>query len=333
MIQNSPHPDNSNPYISIIIPLYNAERTLEKCLNAVFDSRFQNFEVLVVDDASTDSSIKIAESFPCKVLKLAHNQGPSVARNHGARNAKGDVLLFIDSDIVIQRDTLNLFADSLKSYCGVFGIYTQKPGTDGLLSLYQNFYAHKSIKETRELTSMLYSYCVAIKKDAFLEIGGFDESWRRPTFEDVQLGLRLTESGHRIYLNKTIKVVHHVNFNTKRFIKNYFYKSLYLSKLMLGKKRLTLNNEGWTNRKNVVSLIAGLSIVPLFILSFFSQWFILPFLLSLLIFVVMNLDFYRFVARQKPRALLNAFFLNVVVQVIAAFGMIIGLADFLRKKV
>lgn len=322
----------TNPYISIIIPLYNAERTLEKCLKAVFDSGFQDFELLVVDDASTDSSIKIAESFPCKVLKLPYNQGPSVARNHGARNAKGDVLLFIDSDIVIQRDTLNLFVDSLKSYCAVFGIYTQKPGTDGLLSLYQNFYAHKSIKETNEVTSMLYSYCVAIKKDAFLEIGGFDESWRRPTFEDVQLGLRLTENGHQIYLNKNIKVVHHPNFNIKRFIKNYFYKSLDLTKLMLSKKKLTLNDEGWTNRKNVVSLIAGLSIAPFLISSFFSRWFILLFLLAFLIFLVMNLDFYRFITRQKPRALLNAFFLNVAVQVISAFGMIIGLADILRKK-
>lgn len=322
----------TNPYISIIIPLYNAERTLEKCLKAVFDSGFQDFELLVVDDASTDSSIKIAESFPCKVLKLPYNQGPSVARNHGARNAKGDVLLFIDSDIVIQRDTLNLFVDSLKSYCAVFGIYTQKPGTDGLLSLYQNFYAHKSIKETNEVTSMLYSYCVAIKKDAFLEIGGFDESWRRPTFEDVQLGLRLTENGHQIYLNKNIKVVHHPNFNIKRFIKNYFYKSLDLTKLMLSKKKLTLNDEGWTNRKNVVSLIAGLSIAPFLISSFFSRWFILLFLLAFLIFLVMNLDFYRFITRQKPRALLNAFFLNVAVQVISAFGMIIGLADILRRK-
>lgn len=332
MIQNFPHADNRNPYISIIIPLYNAERTLEKCLKAVFDSTFQDLEVLVVDDGSTDSSIGIAQSFPCRVLKLPNNQGPSVARNCGARNAKGDVLLFIDSDIVIQRDTINLFVDSLKSYCAVFGIYTQKPGTDGLLSLYQNFYAHKSIKETRELTSMLYSYCVAIKKDAFLQMGGFDESWRRPTFEDVQLGLRLTENGYQIYLNKNIKVVHHPNFTIKRFIRNYFYKSLDLSKLMLSKKRLTLNDEGWTNRKNLISLIAGLSIPPFLISSFFSQWFMLPFLLALSIFLGMNMGFYRFIARQKPLAVLNALFLNLAVQIISAFGIIIGLEEFLRKK-
>ena len=332
MIENSPHPDTSSPYISIIIPLYNAEKTLEKCLTAVFNSTFQNFEVLVVDDASTDSSIKIAESFPCKIFKLPYNQGPSVARNFGAKNAKGRVLLFIDSDIVIQRDTLSLFVDSLKSYSAVFGIYTQKPGTDGLLTLYQNFYAHKSIRDTKEHTCMFYSYCAAIKKHIFLKVGGFDETWRRPTVEDVQLGLRLCEKGYRIYLNKNIQVVHHANFNIKRFIKNYFYKSLDLSKLMLSRKRLSLDNEGWTNRKNLISLIAGLSIPLFFISSFFSGWFMLPFLLALPIFLGMNMGFYRFIARQKPLAVLNALFLNLAVQVIAAFGMIIALADFLRKK-
>jgi len=325
-------PHNRRPYISIIIPLYNAEETLEKCLNAVFESTFQDFEVLVVDDGSEDNSIRIAESFPCKILRLAHNQGPAVARNWGAKNAKGDFVLFIDSDIVIKVETLGLFVESLKNHAAVFGIYTQKPGTGNLLSLYQNFFAHKSIKETKELTSMLYSYCAAVKREVFLEMGGFDESWRRPTFEDVQLGLRLAENGHRIYLNKNIKVVHHPKFTVKRFIKNYFYKSLDLSKLMLSKRRLTLNNEGWTNSKNMVSLIAGLSIPALIIGSVFSRWFIAPVLLALVIFLAMNLDFYKFIARQKPLALVNALCLNLAVQMISAFGIMTGLANFLRKK-
>jgi glycosyltransferase involved in cell wall biosynthesis len=332
MTQNFPNPDNSNPYISIIIPLYNSEKTIEKCLTAVFNSTFQNLEVLVVDDDSKDNSVTIAESFPCRVLKLSYNQGPSVARNWGARNAKGDVLLFIDSDIVIQRDTLSLFVDSLKSYSAVFGIYTKKPGTDGLLSLYQNFYAHKSIRETKELTSMLYSYCVGIKRDVFNEAGGFDERWLRATFEDVELGLRVTENGHQIYLNKKIEVVHHPKFTIKRFIKNYFYKSLDLSKFMLSKKRLTLNNEGWTSRKNMISFLAGLSVSPFSILSFFSAWAILPFVISMVIFLTLNSDFYKFILKEKPLGLPNAIVLNLMVQIISALGIITGIANHLLKS-
>ena len=333
MLKSSSNPDNKGPYISIIIPLYNAEKTLEKCLTAIFNSRYQNFEVLVVDDGSKDASIKIAESFSCKILKLTHNQGPSVARNWGAKNAKGDVLLFIDSDIVIKRDTLDLFVDSLKSYPAVFGIYTQKPGTDELLTLYQNFYAHKSMKQTRDLTSVLYSYCVAIEKKVFDEVGGFDQSWVRATFEDVEFGLRVTENGHQIYLNKNIEVVHHANFDLKRFAKNYFFKSLDLSKFMFGRKKLTLNNEGWTNRNNLVSFLAGVSIIPFSISCFFSGWFVLPFLISMALFLTINLDFYRFILKEKPRGLLYAFLLNLMVQTISGIGIFLGLASHAKKKV
>jgi glycosyltransferase involved in cell wall biosynthesis len=332
MIQCSPNPDNKSPYISIIIPLHNAQKTLHKCLNAVFHSRFQDFEVLVVDDDSEDNSIKIAESFPCKILKLEYNQGPSFARNWGAKNAKGEVLLFIDSDIVIQKDTLDLFVNSLRTYPAVFGIYTQRPGSDKLLSLYQNFYAHKSIKQTKALTSMLYSYCAAIKRDVFNEIGGFDQTWTRATFEDVEFGMRLTENGHQIYLNKDIEVVHHASFNAKRFIKNYFYKSLDLSRFMFGKKRFTLNNEGWTNRKNLISFLAGVLIIPLFVSSFLSYCFVAPLLISCAVFLAINFDFYRFILKEKPNGLLNAFFLNLMVQIVSGLGIITGLAGYLKEK-
>ncbi len=333
MLQSHLNLENINPYISIIIPLYNSEKTLEKCLHAIFNSKYQNFEVLVVDDGSKDNSLKIAESFPCNILKLKHNQGASVARNWGAKNAKGDILLFIDSDIVIKSDTLNQFADSLKSYPAVFGIYSQKPGVDGLLSLYQNFYAHKSIKETKELTSMFYSYCAAIKKEIFDKVGGFDESWVRATFEDVEFGMRVTANGHQIYLNKDIEVVHYNYYTIKRFIKNYYYKSLDLSKFMFNKKKLTLNNEGWTNYKNLISFLAGLLTILLSIASFLSHKVVFPLLISLLIFLAMNLDFYKFMLKEKPVGLLPAILLNFIVQIISALGIIAGQATYFKEKI
>lgn len=332
MLQSSSHKDNSSLYISIIIPTYNAERTLGKCLHAIFSSTYQNFEVLVVNDASQDNSLKIANSFPCKILQLEQNQGASVARNWGAKNAQGDTLLFIDSDIIIKRDTLNLFVDSLKKYPAVFGIYTQKPGAHGLLSLYQNFYAHKSIKETREVTSMFYSYCAAIKRELFDKAGGFDESWVRATFEDVELGMRVVELGHQIYLNKNIEVVHHNNYTIRRFIKNYFYKSLDLSKFMFGKKKLTLNNEGWTNYRNLISFLAGLLTILFTVLSFLSHGFIVPLLFLVTLFLAFNLDFYKFILKENPAGLLPAILLNFMVQIISAIGVIAGLASYFRGK-
>jgi glycosyltransferase involved in cell wall biosynthesis len=319
-------------YISIIIPTYNAEKTLENCLQAIFNSSYQKFEVLLVDDGSQDNSVKIARSFSCKVLHCTHNRGASAARNWGAKNAEGDALLFIDADIVIKKDTLNLFVSSLKKHPVVFGIYTQQPGVDGLLSLYQNYYAHKSIQETEELTSMFYSYCAAIKRTLFNELGGFDEGWIRATFEDVEFGMRLTEHGHQIFLNKNIEVVHHNNYTLKRFVKNYFYKSLDLAKLMLSKKKLTLNNEGWTTYRNQISFLAGLSTIFLALLSLVSSWFIVPLLITLVIFLSSNLNFYKFILQEKPAGLCAAIILNFMVQIVAALGIIAGQLSFLKEK-
>ena len=243
------------------------------------------------------------------------------------------MLLFIDADIVIKPDTLDLFVDSLKKYSAVFGIYSQKPGINGLLSLYQNFYAHKSIRDTQDITSMFYSYCAAIRKEVFDSVGGFDESWVRATFEDVDFGMRITEKGHQINLNKSIEVVHCNHYTLKRFIRNYYYKSLDLSKFMFNKKRLTLNNEGWTNHKNLISFIAGLLTIPFFMLSFILNWFFIPFLIVLVLFLAMNLDFYRFILKEKPAGLVSAILLNFLVQIASFLGMMAGLLTFCKEKV
>ena len=335
MVDNKGTVDEQNPsipYLSIIIPVYNAQKTLKKCLRAIFSSDYQDFEVIVIDDGSRDNSLEIASLFNCQIIKSEHNQGASATRNKGTKMAKGEVLLFIDADIVIKRDTLNLFVESLKDYAAVFGIYSQKPGINNLLSLYQNFYAHKSMMATKEITSMFYSYCAAIKKGLFEQVGGFNETWKRATFEDVEFGLRVAEKGHQIYLHKRIEVVHHVSYNLKRFFKNYYYKSLDLSKFMFSKKRLSLSNEGWTNYKNQLSLLAGLSIIPLLILTFMHPWFILPLLAPVGVFMFLNADFYKFILGEKPIFIPAAIFLNLMVHLVAAAGITVGLISYLKEK-
>jgi glycosyltransferase involved in cell wall biosynthesis len=320
-------------YLSIIIPLYNGEKTLNECLTAIFSSHYRHFEVIIVDDGSQDNSLRIAGTFPCTILQRDHNQGAAAARNWGARNATGDVLVFIDADIVIGQDTLDLFVDSLKQYPAVFGIYTHIPGTKDLLSLYQNFYAHKSMRDTKEITAMFYSYCAAISRELFNAVGGFDESWVRATFEDVEFGMRVGQWGYQIHCNKNIKVVHHNHYTLRKFIRNYYFKSLDLAKFMFSKKKLTLNNEGWTNYKNLVSFLTGLSTIPLVMLSLVSDWFLIPLLMFLAIFLAMNLDFYTFILREKPGGLLGAIILNFFVQVISFLGMSVGLASYWKARV
>ncbi len=96
--------------VSVIIPVYNREKTLEECLNSVLAQSYKDLEVVLIDDGSTDASLKICESFAIrdsrvKVLKAVHG-GVSAARNVGIDNSVGELIFFVDSDDVIHPNTV-----------------------------------------------------------------------------------------------------------------------------------------------------------------------------------------------------------------------------------
>lgn len=97
-------------FFSIIIPVYNAGRTLDRCVSSLLAQRFDDFEVLLIDDGSKDKSYAICERYADRDarFKLIHqeNQGPSAARNEGLRRAKGEYLCFVDSDDFVVSDYL-----------------------------------------------------------------------------------------------------------------------------------------------------------------------------------------------------------------------------------
>ena len=97
--------------LSIIIPSYNSIKTIDRCLSSVFKSKFKNYEVIVVSDNSNDRSNDIIKKYPCRLINLKKNVGAAAARNAGAKIAKSDILIFLDSDVIIKiyRITLYLF--------------------------------------------------------------------------------------------------------------------------------------------------------------------------------------------------------------------------------
>src|SRR5207244_6921026 len=105
------HPAQAAPAVSVVIPVYNAAATLAECLTRLFQSTFVDFEVVVVDDGSTDQSAAIAANFPVHVVPTPGRVGPAAARNVGARAACGAFLFFIDSGVMVAPDTLARLAE------------------------------------------------------------------------------------------------------------------------------------------------------------------------------------------------------------------------------
>ena len=89
--------------VSVIIPAYNEENTIESCLNSLLNQTIgkESYEVIVVDDGSTDSTSEIIKRYPVKLFRQG-NSGPATARNLGAKNSSGEIILFTDADCVAE---------------------------------------------------------------------------------------------------------------------------------------------------------------------------------------------------------------------------------------
>ena len=177
--------------ISVIIPLHNSEETIGECLNAVYNSDYKNYEVIVVDDCSSDDSVKITKKFPCKVIRLDVNRGAAFTRNTGAKVAKGQILVFIDSDIVLKRNSLTLIAGALKSpkISAVTGSFSKDSRYKNFTSQYKNLYVCYSYKYKPHYNSVFFTSIASIRRDIFNKLGGFDMHYKGASAEDVEFGL------------------------------------------------------------------------------------------------------------------------------------------------
>src|SRR4030067_2135793 len=97
--------------ISVVIPVKNSESTIGECIEALNRSNYNNFEIVVVDDNSSDNSIDIARSHGCKIVKSKGDGGVSAARNSGAESAESDIILFIDADIILRGNSLKIIEE------------------------------------------------------------------------------------------------------------------------------------------------------------------------------------------------------------------------------
>jgi glycosyltransferase involved in cell wall biosynthesis len=198
------------PSISVIIPAYNASKELELALGALAASTMRPFELLVVNDGSTDGTLEVAASLGARVLNTGAKSGPARARNLGAEEAKGDILFFLDADVCVHTDTLALVCDAFlqTGTDAVIGSYDDQPTSPDFLSQYKNLMHCFVHQNGRATASTFWSGCGAIRREVFLKNSGFDEGYARPAIEDIELGYRLVQGGGTIVLDHQVRVKH-----------------------------------------------------------------------------------------------------------------------------
>jgi len=212
------------PVISVVIPVHNGAAFLGLCLEGLLTANSPSYECIVVNDGSTDGTREIANKFPIRIVDVPGGpRGPAYARNRGAEVARGSVLFFLDADIVLARGALSRAADLLREHTGVaavFGSYDAHPAAPGLISCYRNLLHHFVHQNGNEHASTFWAGCGAIRKSVFENVGGFDETrFRQPSIEDIELGYRLRQAGHRIVLDKGLQGTHLKSWNLYSLIR------------------------------------------------------------------------------------------------------------------
>ena len=225
-----------NPFISVIVPVFNRSHEISKCVSSVLESNLNSFELILIDDCSSDNSYEIIKSFDDPRVKIGQSptrKNGNVARNTGAKLARGKYLTFLDSDDLFLPDRLNNLIQDINEIKVMDFIHLSafkvKRGESVSEIIYPNG-AYDSEYIARKLTMHVIPITcstITIPKTFFEIIGGYDENVSR--HQDRDLLLDACDRGAIFYLQSAFGVLKvQSNSSFSRSNKNYFEPLHYL---------------------------------------------------------------------------------------------------------
>lgn len=310
--------------LSVIVPVHNGSPTIGRCVSALLEER--PFEIIVVNDGSTDDTAQIVQSFPITLMNLAAPGGPARARNTGAACAKGDILVFIDADVEVHAGALDKIASLFSSrpeLHAAFGSYDDTPEERSPVALYKNLLHHYVHQHAHRHAATFWSGLGAVRRDTYLSLGGLNEAYSRPSIEDIEFGYRLFQAGLLCELHKDIQGKHLKRWTLVGLIRtDLFDRAIPWTTLMLRTGRFPSDlNFGWRHKASAVLAVTMLAA------PFFGGWKIAPFVVLLLsvAFILVNLPLFRFLgSRGGGRLLFSAVPLHLLYSLCCVFGFAAG---------
>ncbi len=294
-----------NPLVSVVIPVKNGEATLGQCLRSIKRSYYKNLEVIVVDDHSTDRTSEIARSFNCRLIAAEEGAGANAARNRGAREAKGEIFVFIDADVVVSRETILGIVERLEEdfLDAVVGIYTARHRNDSIFSQYKNLWIRYSYMKSPPAIDWMFGAISGIRRKAFETIGGFNvDLIAQHGNDDLELGKRLARQNVRIELDMEIEVEHLKEYNLFSFVRNEFKRSAGFVQLArrLGEMGSSVT-KGFVNVYpafvfSTLFVVVGLVCLAAVLMGLLSPWYLAG---AAGIYFVMNIRFLNYLEQVR----------------------------------
>lgn len=293
---------SSNPLtLSIVIPVRNGGESFRQCLASLKQFSAIAVETIIVVDGGTDDSWRWAEASGATVLQLPKTGGPARARNIGAQAATSDLIFFMDADVTINADTLSGVISAFRQQpdlAALIGSYDDAPGASNFLSQYKNLFHHYTHQMGCEEASTFWGACGAIRRDVFLAVGGFDEVYRYPSIEDIELGYRLKRAGYKIQLCKTVQVKHLKHWGVVSLLKaEVFYRALPWTELLWRDRQFV--NDLNLKLSSRLSLILTYSLLGVLVASiWWTQLVGIAVVLGLTL-LMLNLPVYQFFQQKR----------------------------------
>ncbi|PWU25432.1 MAG: glycosyl transferase [Candidatus Rokuibacteriota bacterium] len=296
------------PRLTAIVPASDAPSTLEACLKA----------------------IRAADEPPEEVVVARTGEGPAAARNEGARLATGDVLVFVDADVLPHADAfvrIRRAFDGDGELVALFGSYDDTPTAPGVVSSFRNLLHHHVHQEGAGRAETFWAGLGAVRREAFTAAGGFDERrYRTPSIEDVELGARLHRTGARIELDPQVQSTHLKGWTLASMLRTDLWsRGVPWVELALRDGPSSTLNLGWRHRASAaLSVVAALSLL---------RGKPRPAAGSLLVLVVLNRRFYALLARRRgPLEAGLGVGLHVAHHLVGATSIPLGIARHLRAR-
>jgi glycosyltransferase involved in cell wall biosynthesis len=210
--------------ISVVMAVRNGAEVLPRALDALERSRLprSQWELVVVDDASTDDSAAIAAGYADVLVRLPGKpRGPAYARNRGSEVSRGALLVFVDADVCVHPDVLDRFAAlfSDPALGAAFGSYDDRPPAPGLVSRFRNLLHHHVHQANAGEARTFWAGCGAVRREALVAAGMVNEwHFSRPQIEDIEIGQRLRRRGYTVLLRPEIQGTHLKHWTLKSMV-------------------------------------------------------------------------------------------------------------------
>lgn len=291
--------------ISVVIPVKNSKETIRECIDSVKRACQEFSEIVVVDDNSTDGSIDIAGECGCRIVKSEGDGGVAAARNTGVKNASGEIILFIDSDIILKKNAFDLLKGDYekKGADAVVGVQSKELRITNFCSQYKNLWMRYTYERLPDYVPLFYTSIASIRKDIFMKAGGFDTKYRMPNVEDTEFGQRLMDCGFRVYLDRNLEVEHLKYYNLNTLLKTDFYRSSGLIKMVIrrGMKKFFNKNDTSVPSTFIVQLPFSLLFSVLIFHSAVSGniFSAVAGIVSFIIFYILNSGFIFYLKKEK----------------------------------